>query len=118
MKKNIEIEDTNFFAKKYLKIKNKKIKNKNFLNILNSIKLNKNTESDVFCSLNNKFKLNFKIKDIVKFKKFKTVVIIGMGGSILGSQAIYCFLKKKIKKNFIFLNNINEVELNKLKKKI
>ncbi len=117
MKKNIEIEDTNFFAKKYLKIKNKKIKNKNFLNILNSIKLNKNTESDVFCSLNNKFKLNFKIKDIVKFKKFKTVVIIGMGGSILGSQAIYCFLKKKIKKNFIFLNNINEVELNKLKKK-
>jgi len=29
-----------------------------------------------------------------------------MGGSTLGSQAIYDFLKKKIKKNFIFIDNL------------
>ena len=29
-----------------------------------------------------------------------------MGGSILGSQAIYEFLKDKIKKNFFFVNNL------------
>ena len=28
-----------------------------------------------------------------------------MGGSILGTQAIYDFLKHKIKKNFIFIDN-------------
>ena len=28
-----------------------------------------------------------------KFKKFQTVVVIGMGGSILGSEALYFFLK-------------------------
>ena len=27
------------------------------------------------------------------FKKFKTIIIVGMGGSILGSKAIYSFLK-------------------------
>ena len=30
-----------------------------------------------------------------------------MGGSILGAQAIYDFLKYKIKKNFLFINNID-----------
>jgi len=29
------------------------------------------------------------------FKKYKTIVIIGMGGSILGAKAIYSFLKHK-----------------------
>ena len=30
-----------------------------------------------------------------------------MGGSILGAEAIYDFLKKKIKKKIIFVNNLN-----------
>ena len=30
-----------------------------------------------------------------------------MGGSSLGSQAIYDFLKHKIKKNFVFINNLH-----------
>ena len=42
-----------------------------------------------------------------KFQKFKTVVIIGMGGSILGSKALYSFLRHKIKKNFIFIDNLD-----------
>jgi len=38
-----------------------------------------------------------------------------MGGSILGAEAIYQFLKHKIKKNFFFLNNL-EKKFNLLKK--
>ena len=40
-----------------------------------------------------------------------------MGGSILGANAIYTFLKKKIKKNFLFINNIDETKLEFIKKK-
>ena len=40
-----------------------------------------------------------------------------MGGSILGSQAIYNFLKSKIKKNFLFFNNLNSFQkINKKEK--
>ena len=38
-----------------------------------------------------------------------------MGGSVLGSQAIYNFLKKKINKKFLFFNNLNSFQ--KLDKK-
>ena len=62
---------------------------------------------------NSKFEFKFK-----KFKKFKTILIIGMGGSILGAKAIYDFLKHKTKKNFIFIDNLDENYLKKVSKKI
>ena len=40
-----------------------------------------------------------------------------MGGSILGTEAIYNFLKKKLKKKFYFFNDINEKKIIKFKKK-
>ena len=49
------------------------------------------------------------------FKKFKTIIIVGMGGSILGSKAIYSFLKYKINKKFIFVDNLNENLIKKIK---
>ena len=49
-------------------------------------------------SLSSKKSNNFNFNKIKKFKKFKNVIIIGMGGSILGSKALYSFLKHKIKK--------------------
>ena len=58
--------------------------------------------------LDRNFSFNFKISKLKKFKKFKTIVIIGMGGSILGTEAIHGFLKKKIKKKIYFFNDINE----------
>ena len=41
-----------------------------------------------------------------------------MGGSSLGAQAIYGFLKKKIKKNFVFIDNISSLPYEKTKKNI
>ncbi len=98
----------NFFSK------NKKTIS-DYLKIIKNISLNIDLKKDTFHSLSNKFKYSFKTKDLQKFKKYKSVVIIGMGGSIRGSEAIYSFLKKKIKKNFFFLDNTDENELRKIK---
>ena len=68
--------------------------------------------------LSKKFKFNFDFKDLQKYKKYNTIALIGMGGSILGSEAIHSFLEKKIKKKVYFFNNLNEDEIFNFKKKI
>ena len=60
----------------------------------------------VINSLSNKYKFNYTKKSISKFKKNKYFRLIGMGGSILGTQAIYDFLNNKTKKNFSFIDNL------------
>ena len=74
---------------------------KNFLNI----KKNNNIQKDFKKLINNQPKLlntlkpsynySYSKKLILKYKKFTNIRIIGMGGSSLGSEAIYDFLKKK-----------------------
>ena len=54
-------------------------------------------------SYTNTYKYTYKKKIIKKLKNFKKILIIGMGGSILGIEAIYHFLKHKIKKkNYLY----------------
>jgi glucose-6-phosphate isomerase len=60
-----------------------------------------------FESLKPSYKYSYSKKIINKYKKFSNIRIIGMGGSALGAEAIHDFLKKKIKKNFKFVNNLN-----------
>ena len=103
MKKNTKISYKNFINKKYFQKKN----SNNFSKIVNNILENVDISKNNFHNLSKKFKFNFKIEEIKKFRKFERIVIIGMGGSILGTKAIYYFFKKKIKKKFIFLDNIN-----------
>ncbi len=114
MKKN-KITYKNFIQKKYLDKKLQQKLNKNYLNIFNKISKSLDLSFDPLFSLSKKYKLKFKTQDLKKFKKFKTIIVVGMGGSILGSEAIYCFLNKKIKKKFIFLNDIDEEKLKELK---
>ena len=52
-----------------------------------------------------------------RFKKFKTIALIGMGGSILGAEAVNNFLGKKIKKRIYFFNDLNENTISNFKKK-
>ena len=117
MKKNNKIIYQNFFQNKSIDLRIKKKLDNKFSKIINNIFNNLNNTKDTFHSLSNKFEFNFKIKDLNKFKKFNTVVVIGMGGSILGTEAIYSFLENKIKKNFLFFDNIDEDNVEKLKKK-
>ena len=97
---------------------------KNFLtknrNILVKKKLNLilKEKNQVINSLSKSYKDSFSKKNIKHFNKKFDYRIIGMGGSTLGAQAIYDFLKKKIKKKFIFVDNLNAFTNNKAKKNL
>jgi len=54
------------------------------------------------------YKFSFSKKNIKKFLKYKNIVIIGMGGSILGTKCIHSFFREKIKKNVFFFDNLDE----------
>ncbi len=105
----------------------KNIKFKNFIN-KNKPKTNKvlrNFIQDKFLfekypllnSLTKKFKYSYKKKNIKTLKKYSEVNLIGIGGSTLGAEAIYDFLKHKVKKNFTFYNNIRFQIIPKTNKK-
>jgi len=86
---------------------------KTLLKELNKILLN---ENEVINSLKRNYKYNYSKELIKKLKNYKTFQLVGMGGSILGSKAIYEFLKKKIKKKIIFFDDLDESLENKLNK--
>ena len=71
--------------------------------ILNEILQKKN---EILKSMTPDYKYSFSSKLIKKFKKFSKMRIIGMGGSILGTKAIYSFLNSKIKKKVEFVDNL------------
>ena len=88
-------------------------------NIFNQIKKNYFLGKEkLLLSLSDQYKYSFDLKKISKLKKFSIYRIIGMGGSVLGAEAIYNFLKFKIKKKFIFLNNLKSGVNKKFKKNI
>ena len=64
-------------------------------------------KSQLILSLGNNYNDNFSKKLVKKYKRYKTFKVIGMGGSSLGTQTIYDFLNDKIKKNFLFIDNLN-----------
>ena len=88
-------------------------------NIFNQIKKNYFLGKEkLLLSLSDQYKYSFDVKKISKFKRFSIYRVIGMGGSVLGAEAIYNFLKFKIKKKFIFLNNLKSGVNKKFKKDI
>jgi glucose-6-phosphate isomerase len=86
--------------KNFLNIKKNTSVKKDFLNLLKK-------QPQLFETLKPTYKYSYSKKKISKYKKFSNIRVIGMGGSILGTEAIYDFLKKKIKKKIIFVNNLN-----------
>ena len=74
--------------------------------------------NSVIRSLTKSYENNFKIKNLQKYKKFLNHRVIGMGGSTLGTQAIYDFLRFKIKKKFNFLDNLNSSKKKFVKKNV
>ena len=64
--------------------------------------------SDLFNSFTKKYNYSFTKKKIQKYRNYETINLIGMGGSILGTEAIYDFLRFKIKKKIKFFNNLNK----------
>ena len=92
----------------------KKFKSRKIKQHLNSILKDK---SEVIKSLTNQYRNSYKIKNLKKYKKSPNFNVVGMGGSVLGTKTIYDFLGNKIKKNFLFIDNIkNKQVINKKKK--
>ena len=101
------------------------MKNKNIL--FKNFKLDKKTintkkiltellkeDNKILQSLSNNYSDSYTKKSLSKYKNFKNIRIIGMGGSSLGTRAIHSFLKHKIKKKIIFFDNL---QANKIKNK-
>ena len=92
----------NFSFKDFKKQK----KNKKLIKYLDEIIT---SNSEIIKSLQKNYKNSYKKKTVTKLKKFKDIRIFGMGGSSLGANAIYDFLKYKIKNDFYFLSNLNSI---------
>jgi glucose-6-phosphate isomerase len=74
--------------------------------------------SSVLKSISTGYKNSYNKKILSRFNKYSCIRVIGMGGSILGTEAINNFLKYKIKKNFYFINNLQpNLNYNEKKKK-
>lgn len=90
----------------------KSIKIKNFakskVKVSLKLKIKKilSDDSELLKSLSRSYEDKYKIKSIKKIIGKNKIRLIGMGGSILGAQAIYNFLNKKVKKKFFFVNNL------------
>ncbi len=93
--------------------KNKKI---NYSQIRKKFSLLFNEKNYVLDSLKKNYKDNFSKKLVNKYKKYSAFKVIGMGGSTLGTQTIYEFLKDNVKKDFIFIDNLRQKKL-KIKNK-
>ena len=94
----------NFKSKKNIKFIKSKL---NFI-----LKQNDN----VIKSLRSSYKDSYNKQIFKIFRKRSDFRIIGMGGSSLGAQAIYDFLRNKIKKNFYFIDNLKPKNHEILKK--
>ena len=105
----------NSVSKKFLDKKIAKRLSKRFNKVFKESIKNLNNSKNIYNILSNNYKFNFNFNKL-KNLKFQSVVIIGMGGSILGTEAIYYFSRFKIKKKFYFLNDINVEKISILKK--
>ena len=85
--------------KSFKKQKIKKIVNEKFEEIISN-------RNELIESLSKNYVDKYKINKIKKIVRKRNIRLIGMGGSILGSQAIYNFLEHKIKKKFVFVDNL------------
>ena len=91
----------NFSFKNFQVKKNNKSLRKYFKQLIVS-------KNEIIKSLTSNYNYSYTKQKLAKFQKCKNIRIFGMGGSSLGANAIYDFLKYKIKKDFYFLSNLQK----------
>tara|TARA_Y100000992_G_scaffold255766_1_gene189047 strand:- start:330 stop:1478 length:1149 start_codon:yes stop_codon:yes gene_type:complete len=100
---------------KFIKLKSFKQKTSKKI-VSKNLKLIIKNKTEMIKSLGKNYINNYKIRKIKSLVGKDDVRLIGMGGSILGPQAIYSFLEKKTKKKFTFIDNLN-LKPKKIKRK-
>ena len=102
------LKKNNFFKHYFIKStkykKNLKKTKKVFTTFLLDLR---NNQIPLLDSYEKNYEFDFSKKTVRKFSKYKNIIIIGMGGSILGTKSIYSFLGKKIKKKVFFFDNLD-----------
>ncbi len=111
------IRTSNNFKKKFFNNFLLKKISVNFTKIEKEILAEIENTSQTLNILNKNFNFNFNLKTLKRFKKFNSIAIIGMGGSILGAESLYQFLENKIKKKFYFFDDINAKKITLFKNK-
>ena len=97
--------------------KNFKIK-KNSQKVKKELKKLLKENNEVIKSLRKTYKNSYSRKLVNKYNKGSNYTVIGMGGSTLGTQTIYDFLGKKLKKIFYLLIIFNQSQKQIIKKKL
>ena len=87
---------------KFLNFRSNKNNKKIFFKLKSILKKN----DQVIQSLQKTYKDSFNRQNLKLLNKNFDYRVIGMGGSTLGTQAIYDFLRERIKKNFFFIDNL------------
>ena len=109
-------EKNNFFKNYFIKSKKYSQNLKKTKKIFNHFLLDlKNKQIPLLECYEKSYEFDFSMTTVKKFSKYKNIVVIGMGGSILGTKSIYSFFKEKIKKKVFFFDNL---DLNSKYKKI
>ena len=102
------LKKDNFFKNYFINLskynKNLKKTKKVFSSFLVDLK---NNQIPLLKSYEKNYEFDFSATTVKKFSKYRNIVVIGMGGSILGTKSIYSFLKKRIKKDVFFFDNLD-----------
>jgi len=111
------LKKDNFFKGYFINSRQFKKNLKKTKNVFNSflVKL-KNNQIPLLASYDKNFEFDFSKSMVNKFSKYKNIIVIGMGGSILGTKSIYSFLRKKIKKQVFFFDNLDSDLIARYKK--
>ena len=88
-----KIKKKNNIQKEFQNLKKIKFLSKEFNRVFNKISFEKKLKNNFYNLFNKNFPFGFTKKNLINFEKFNNIAIIGMGGSILGTEAIYQFLK-------------------------
>ena len=97
------LKKDNFFKNYFINLSKYNKNLKKTKKIFNSFLLDlKNNQIPLLESYEKNYAFDFSTTIVKKFSKYKNIIVIGMGGSILGTKSIYTFCKKKIKKNVFF----------------
>jgi len=101
---------------KNINLKNFKLKKKNKI-IQKDLNILLKENNEILKSLSRDYIYSYNKKTIAKIKNNLPLRIIGMGGSILGTQTIFDFLENKVTKKVSFINNLqSKIKLEKNKK--
>ena len=95
----------NYFNNSFTYNKNLKKTKKIFKSFLIDLESN---EIPLLKSFEKDYEFDFSNATVKKYSKYKNIVVIGMGGSILGTKSIFSFLKKRIKKKVFFFDNLDQ----------